>query len=651
MSTSKVKKGAQRDGHAAATAAAATGTVVSMPQSAAAPSPFTPIADYAFISDCHTGALVAPDGTIDWLCIPRFDSPSVFGSLLDRGAGAFRLGPFGINVPSGRTWEPGTNSLVTAWKTPSGWAIVRDALTMGPRRGEDKITPHTRPPTDEDANHVLVRTVQCIEGTVEIELVCEPGFDFGRAPAEWTLAPDRHRGDATGAGQTMRLVTDMLLGVEANHVRARHVLQQGEELFCALSWDEDAPVPSTAEEANAQLADTTRFWRRWLSRARIPDHEFRPLIQRSALAIKGLTYMPTGATVAALTTSLPETPGGERNWDYRYTWIRDSTFTLQALHYLDLDWEANEFMQFIADLERNDDGGLQIMYGIDGRRDLTEELLEDLSGYGGARPVRTGNGAFNQRQNDVYGAALDSVLLHTRRSQRLPRRLWPLIKDQAECAKSVWRTPDQGIWEARGKPQHYVSSKLMCWVAMDRAAKLAGIRGENDLSAEWNEVASEIKADILEHGVDKRGVLVQHYNTESLDASTLLAAIFGFLPGEDERLRASVLAIADELTEHGFVLRYRTDETDDGLSGKEGTFVICSFWLVSALAIVGELQRARDLMTRLIKVASPLGLYAEEFDVDTGRHLGNFPQAFSHLALVEAAGRIILAERMEELGA
>jgi alpha,alpha-trehalase len=649
MSSTKAKKNAQRDGHAAAVAAA-TGTVASMPESAAAPSPFTPIADYAFLSDCHTGALVAPDGAIDWLCIPRFDSPSVFGSLLDRGAGTFRLGPFGINVPSGRAYEPGTNTLMTAWKTPSGWAEVHDALTMGPRRGEDTITPHTRPPTDEDADHVLVRTVKCIDGSVEIELVCEPGFDFGRALAEWTLSPDRHRADATGGGQSMRLQTDLLLGVEASHVRARHVLHEGEELFVALSWDEGAKVPTTVEEANDQLKATTRFWRHWLSRARIPDHEFRPLIQRSALAIKGLTYMPTGATVAALTTSLPETPGGERNWDYRYTWIRDSTFTLQALHYLDLDWEADEFMQFIADLERNDDGGLQIMYGIDGRRDLTEHLLDDLSGYAGARPVRIGNGAFDQRQNDVFGAALDSVLLHTRRSQRLPRRLWPLIKDQAECAKAVWRKPDQGIWEARGKPQHYVSSKLMCWVAMDRAAKLADIRGENQLAAEWSAIAAEIKADILEHGVDKRGVLVQHYNTESLDASTLLAAIFGFLPGDDERLRASVLAIASELTEHGFVLRYKTDETDDGLSGKEGTFVICSFWLVSALAIIGEIQRARDLMTRLAKVASPLLLYAEEFDADTGRHLGNFPQAFSHLALVEAAGRIILEERIQELG-
>jgi alpha,alpha-trehalase len=618
--------------------------------SAAAPSPFTPIAAYGFLSDCHTGALIAPDGAIDWLCVPRFDSPSVFGALLDRGAGTFRLGPFGINVPSGRTWEPGTNNLVTAWKTQSGWAIVRDALTMGPRRGEDTITPHTRPPADEDAEHVLVRTVQCIDGSVEIELVCEPVFDYGRTPAEWSLETDRHSADATGAGQTIRLRTDLLLGIEVGRARARHTLAQGEQMYCALSWDEGLRVPQSMEEANAQLEATTRFWRNWLGGARIPDHELRPLIQRSAITIKGLTYMPTGATVAALTTSLPETPGGERNWDYRYTWVRDSTFTLQALHYLNLDWEADEFMQFIADLERNEDGALQIMYGIDGRRDLTESFRDELSGYAGAHPVRIGNGAFDQLQNDVFGAALDSVLLHTRRSKRLPRRLWPLVQSQAECATAVWRQPDQGIWEARGAPQHYVSSKLMCWVALDRAAKLAHMRGEADLSATWGETAAEIKADILEHGVDKRGVLRQHYDTDALDASVLLAAIFGFLPAGDKRLRTTVLAIADELTENGFVLRYRTDETDDGMSGKEGTFVICSFWLVSALAIVGEMQRARDLMARLVKVASPLGLYAEEYDVDTGRHLGNFPQAFSHLALVEAASRIILAERLEEIG-
>jgi GH15 family glucan-1,4-alpha-glucosidase len=622
------------------------------PQSAAAPSPFTPIADYAFVSDCHTGALVAPDGAIDWLCVPRFDSPSVFGTLLDRGAGAFRLGPFGINVPLARTYEPGTNVLTTTWQTPTGWLVVRDALVMGPRRGEDTITPHTRPPADDDAEHLLVRTAVCIEGSVEVELVCEPVFDYGRTTAEWSLAgDDLHTADASGAGQTIRLCTDMALGTEAGRVRARHTLRGGERLFCSLSWAEGLVSPADAAEATERIDVTARYWRSWVGRARIPDHRWRQPILRSALAIKGLTYMPTGATVAALTTSLPETPGGERNWDYRYTWMRDTTFTLQALHWLNLDWEADEFMQFVADIEANEDGALQIMYGIDGRRDLTETTRDDLSGYAGARPVRVGNGAFDQRQNDVFGAVLDSVLLHTRRSERLPRRLWPIVENQAECASRVWREPDQGIWEARGEPQHYVSSKLMCWVALDRAAKLAGIRGDPERHAAWAATAEEIRADILEHGVDGRGVLRQHYATDALDASTLLAPLFGFLPPDDERMRASVLAIEQELTDQGFVLRYKTDETDDGLSGKEGTFLICSFWLVSALAVIGELQRARDLMERLLRIASPLGLYAEEFETDTARHLGNFPQAFSHLALIQAAARIILAERLEELTA
>jgi GH15 family glucan-1,4-alpha-glucosidase len=261
-----------------------------------------------------------------------------------------------------------------------------------------------------------------------------------------------------------------------------------------------------------------------------------------------------------------------------------------------------------------------------------------------------GNGAWDQRQNDVFGAVLDSILLHTRRSQRLPRRLWPIVEQQAACAEKVWQQPDQGIWEARGAPQHYVSSKLMCWVAMDRAAKLAGIRGDKDLETSWRATADEIHADIMKNGVNDQGVLTQHYGGDSLDASVLLAAIFGFLPDDDDRLRATVMTIADELTEDGFVLRYRTDETDDGLSGKEGTFLICSFWLVSALTIIGEEQRARDLLERLLRVASPLGLYAEEFDTETGHHLGNFPQAFSHLALLEAAGRLILSERIAEIG-
>ena len=610
-------------------------------QSAAMPSPFPPIADYAFLSDCHTGALVASDGAVDWLCIPRFDSPTVFGSLLDRGAGTFRLGPFGINVPAARGYDAGTNVLVTTWKTPTGWVVVRDALTMGPAPG---------PPTDNDADHCLVRTAECLDGRVEMEIICEPVFAYGETPAAWTLLDDDgHIADATGADVAIRLQSDLSVGIEGERVRGRHVLQRGEKIYCSLSWADGLAGPADEDDAVQRIDRTVQFWRDWLATARIPDHRFHQSIQRSALAVKGLTYMPTGATVAALTTSLPETPGGERNWDYRYSWLRDSTFTLQALHWLNLDWEADEFMQFVADLEPNEDGALQIMYGIDGRRDLTESTIDSLSGYAGARPVRVGNGAYDQRQNDVYGGALDAILLHTRRSQRLPRRLWPIIHAQAECASKVWSSPDQGIWEARGEPQHYVSSKLMCWVALDRAAQLANIRGDADLQATWAATAEEIRADILERGVSDRGVLRQHYATDSLDASTLLAPVFGFLPANDDRTRATVLAIADELTENGYVLRYRTDETDDGLSGKEGTFLICSFWLVSGLCIVGEHRRADELLERLLRIASPLGLYAEEYDVATGYHLGNFPQAFSHLALIEAAGRVIVAERLREL--
>ncbi|WP_053207222.1 glycoside hydrolase family 15 protein [Jiangella muralis] len=615
-------------------------------------SPFPPIADYAFLSDCHTGALVAPDGSVDWLCLPAFDGPSVFGNLLDRGAGSFRWGPYGINVPTARYYVPGTNVLETTWHTPGGWVRIRDALVMGPRRGADIVTPHTRPPTDDDAEHLLVRTAECLDGEVEIEAVCEAVFDYGRELATWTVvdADDgAHAADAAGTGQTIRLSTDLSIGIEGGSARARHVLRKGERAWCALSWSHDLAAPESDDDAFARLDRTIVFWRDWLARARIPDHPLRHPLERSALTIKGLTYMPTGATVAALTTSLPETPGGERNWDYRYTWMRDTTFTLQALHYLNLDWEAEEFIQFVADVEPSADGGLQIMYGIDGRRDLTESTRDELSGYEGARPVRIGNGAFDQRQNDVYGAVLDALLLHTRRSKHLPRRLWPLVKTQAEAAAAVWREPDQGIWEARGKPQHYVSSKLMCWVAMDRAAQLAAIRDDPERQQAWAATAEEIRQDILDHGVSDRGVLRQHYDTDALDASTLLAPLFGFLPDDDERIRATIDAIDEELTENGFVLRYRTDETDDGLAGKEGTFLICSFWLVSALTAVREMDRATALMERLLAIASPLGLYAEEYEVGRARHLGNTPQAFSHLALIQAAGRIVLHERLAEL--
>jgi GH15 family glucan-1,4-alpha-glucosidase len=418
---------------------------------------------------------------------------------------------------------------------------------------------------------------------------------------------------------------------------------EGEKRFVAMSWGHTEP-PNSEDEAYKRLITTSHYWRNWLAQGRFPDHRWRTHLQRSALTLKGLTYAPTGATVAAATSSLPETPGGERNWDYRYCWMRDATFTLWALHALGLDWEADDFMQFVADLERDGDGALQIMYGLRGERDLTEQELSHLTGYDRSAPVRIGNGAFTQRQNDVYGAVLDSVYLHTKMGGHIPARLWPVLEAQVGCATGIWRLPDQGIWEARGEPKHYVSSKLMCWVALDRGARLAVLEGEADLAERWQAVAEEIRADILGRGVSERGVFRQHYETDALDASTLLIPLVRFLPPTDERVRATVLAIADELQENGFVLRYKVEETDDGLTGVEGTFLICSFWLVSALSEIGETARACALCERLLAHASPLGLYAEELDARSGRHLGNFPQAFTHLALINAVLHVISDE-------
>ena len=362
--------------------------------------------------------------------------------------------------------------------------------------------------------------------------MCEPVFDYGREAAEWTLVDDdRHIADASGAGLTIRLETDMALGIEGNRVRARHMLHEGEELYCSLSWAEGLGCPADVDDAKARLAATTSFWRHWVDRARIPDHRWREPIQRSALAIKGLTYMPTGATVAALTTSLPETPGGERNWDYRYTWMRDSTFTLQALHWLNLDWEADEFMQFVADLEPNADGSLQIMYGIDGRRDLTETTRDDLSGYAGARPVRVGNGAFDQRQNDVYGAALDSILLHTRRSERLPRRLWPIVQAQAECAHARL---------ARARPGDLGGARRAAALRVVEADVLGGDgpRGEAGRDPRRHDLRDRVGAPRPRRSAPTSSstastpaaCCASTTTTDALDASTLLAAIFGFLP-------------------------------------------------------------------------------------------------------------------------
>jgi len=609
---------------------------------------FPLIGSYGFLSDCHTSALVSHEGAVEWLCLPRFDSPSVFAALLDRDAGHFKLSPRGVAVPLGRRYEPGTLIIETTWVTDTGWLVVHDALTI--YDWEEQEGPRSRPRTAHESDRSLLRVATCVDGQVELEMECLPRFAYGAAGVEWSGGELGAATASDGEGAELRLTSDMELALDGGATRGRLSLREGDTGFCALSWGESSlGGPRSAPEALERLDSTTEFWRAWLRGGNFPDHPWRVHLQRSALVLKGLTYAPTGAIVAAPTTSLPETPGGERNWDYRYCWIRDSTFTLWALHTLGFDQEAREFMRFVVGICRKDPQ-LQIMYGIGGEKDLTESTLDHLDGYAGARPVRIGNGAFDQRQNDVWGVLLDSIYLHEKalRGAGEPTDR-QLIGAQVEAAIEAWPHPDQGIWESRGEPQHYVSSKLMIWVAVDRGARLARSVGRDDLAAEWEATAERMREEILARGV-RDGVFRQHYETDALDASTLLIPLLRFLRPDDPRVRATVEAIAAQLTEHGLVLRYKVEETDDGLSGKEGTFLICSFWLVSALSEIGEAKRARELCERLLESSGWLDLYAEELEAHSARHLGNFPQAFTHLALINAVSHVIADEIREDGG-
>ncbi|MCW3065389.1 MAG: glycoside hydrolase, partial [Solirubrobacterales bacterium] len=542
---------------------------------------------------------------------------------------------------------PGTLVLETSWATSTGWVIVRDVLLMGPWHNESRRSrTHRRVPNDYDAEHVLLRTVRCVNGEVQMALDCTPAFAYGSKEGRWSYTGDRYYEvscAAEGVDVTLKLTSDMRLGVEGSRAVARTLIKEGETRFCALSWS-DVPAPQTYDEAYKRLVWTAHHWQHWLARGTFPDHPWRAHLERSALTLKGLSFAPTGAMMAAATTSLPETPRGERNWDYRYCWLRDSTFMLWALDTLGYDWEAADFFAFLSDVV-GEEGRLQIMYGIGGERELTEHTLEHLSGYEDARPVRIGNGAYDQRQHDAWGVLLDSFYIHIKSRDALTKELWRNIVAQVEMTIECWREPDRGMWEVRGEPRHFTSSKVMCWVACDRGARLAELRGDFDLASRWQNAAREIHADVLANGLDERGVFTQHYETTALDASNLLIPLLRFLPADDPRVRATVNAIADELTLDGLVLRYRVEDTDDGLSGEEGTFAICSFWLVSALAEIGEIGRARKLCQRLLSQASPLGLYAEEIDVRSGRHLGNFPQAFTHLALINAVMHVIRADQ------
>jgi GH15 family glucan-1,4-alpha-glucosidase len=448
---------------------------------------------------------------------------------------------------------------------------------------------------------------------------------------------------------SLTLTSSLRLTSAGARCYARTNLEQGQSAFVALSWA--GGHPSNLEEAETHLNDTIAYWREWLSNGKFPDHPWRSFMERSALTLKGLSYAPTGAVMAAATTSLPETPGGARNWDYRYTWIRDSSFMLRSLYRLGFDWEAFEYFAFVLEALGGTTGdfNLQIMYGIDGRKDLTERTLDHLTGWRNSRPVRVGNGAWDQHQNDVWGMLLDAVDVHLQQgASQIVHATWQGIATLVDAAIAHAGDPDQGIWEIRGDPQHFTASKVLCWVAMDRGAHMARIRGD-DREEKWRKAADDLRAEILDKGVDPRGRFRQQYGNEELDASLLLIPILGFLPPDDERVRATVLAIAEELTEDGLVLRYKVDSTDTGFEGKEGTFTICSFWLVTALAMIGERASATALCQKLLNFAGPLQLYAEEIEASSGEHLGNFPQAFTHLALIDAVGRLIEAENAESL--
>ena len=490
-----------------------------------------PIGEYGFLSDGEVSALVSPAGSIDWMCVPRFDAPSVFGSILGRRAGTFRVAPIDVRVPADVRYLPGTMILETSWGTATGWVIVRDVLLMGPWHHEDdRSETWRRTPNDYEAEHILLRSIRCVSGEVQMVMDCEPVLDYGRSPVQWEYTGEGyHQGRASSPGVddvALTLTTDMQLGFEGGQASTRTMLKQGDTRFVALSWG-GAVAPTTYAEAYSKLVWTAHHWQHWLARGSFPDHPWRGHLQRSALTLKGLTYSPTGAVTAAGSTSLPETPGGNRNYDYRYSWIRDSTFALWAMFSLGFDWEALDFFNFIADVAETADGDLQIMYGIGGERDLEEFELDHLPGYAESRPVRIGNAAYAQKQHDVWGALLDSLYLHSRAVDHLDNRIWPILDKQVGEALKHWREPDAGIWEVRGELRHFTSSKIMCWVALDRGARLARMSGQHGKAAEWEHEADEIKADVLAQRRRRPGradpVLRQHRARRLVAARTAAA--------------------------------------------------------------------------------------------------------------------------------
>jgi GH15 family glucan-1,4-alpha-glucosidase len=598
---------------------------------------FRPIADYGLLADCNSAALVDRDGSIAWLCLPRYDSPAVFAQILDPEGGHWQIKPTGA-YRSERRYLPGTLVIETTFATESGSVRLTDALAFAEGQRHHEL--------GFGAPHLLLRLVEGVLGEVELGFELAPRPEYGLVKPLFRATDSGGR--TFGGPNQVVVAADVTTAIENSTMSAIFTVSAGQQVGFALQWappEQPAPEPFAPAQVASRIDDTVVAWRSWEAEHDIYQGPHRGLVRLSSRVLKGLTYRPTGAIVAAPTTSLPETVGGERNWDYRYSWIRDSSLTLEALYIGACSDEADEFVSFMTSSAggRASEGSLQIMYGIAGEHDLTERELPHLRGWRDSYPVRVGNGAWHQTQLDVYGELLNSLYLYREQLGELHMEIQAFVADLANTAARRWRERGAGMWEMRGEPRHHVSSKVLCWVALERAIELAPQLGKHASVEYWTSERDQIRDAILTRGwSEARQAYAQSFDSDELDAAQLLMPLFGFLPATDERMRSTIEAIARDLTEDGLVLRYRNREgmNADGLSGEEGTFVICSFWLVSALAKAGEVDRAEQLFDKLVSYANDLGLLAEEIDTASGELLGNFPQAFSHIGLITAAWEI-----------
>lgn len=603
------------------------------------------IADHALISNCQGAALVTDRGTIDWACLPRFDSPAIFASVLDADAGHWHLAPTdgGTSV---RRYLPETMVVATEWHTDAGRVEVWDLCPLGAHERGHHIGQHAFPG--------VIRVIAGLEGTVSVGTELAPRPEYGlihpQPVEEGTGALLRGGATAVAVSSPAGWEVDL----EAATVHATVEIAEGQRVAFGLRlhdpWS-DPPAPWSQEELLRLADDTVDAWRSWSELHQSYDGPYADLVSHSGRVLQALTYAPSGAVIAAPTTSLPETLGGGRNWDYRYAWIRDASLTLEALWVAACPDEAEHFFRFFATAAgtRLTSGDpLPIMYGVGGERHLPEAELDHLAGYRDSRPVRIGNGAWDQVQLDVYGELLGAACQLIEQLGDIDDHTARFLRDLADAAVERWQEPDQGIWEIRGDPRHFTYSKLMCWVAADRACQLAAnIRADDDQVRRWDEARQAMRATITEEAwSDQRNAFAQSFGSDELDASVLMMAIVGFLPADDPRMRATIEMIADELTDdRGFVYRYLGH---DDLDGDEGTFSICTFWLAHCWALLGETGRARELCDRMVSCANDVGLFSEEVDTETGELLGNFPQAFTHVGLVNAAWAIHVAERSDE---